>query len=432
MSIVCKFGGTSLATPENVGKALRIAQTYGDHDFHVVSAPGSRGGTDPKVTDLIRSACRARSEKRGYALLLTHVADRFRNIISGLGLELSVEGHLEVMRDAVSHGQDALAESRGECIMARIFAQALGRPFYDAADIIRFDDRGFNGLVTYDLIETVLPKHPGAIIPGYYGSTFDGRIVLFSRGGGDVTGSHIAHGIRAERCVNWTDVNGVLSADPRRVPGARTIPRMTHRELRTMAAAGAGVMHPAAVKPVFDRGIPIEIRNTFDPGGPYTLVDADTVHERGTVIAVVGSAGFTALTVSDTGVYDLDDFYARVGGVLHKHKRPGRHTSDDFDDVTYLIEGPSESLEDVTAELGNVFPTAEIDTKPAARIALVGSGMRESLGFLGRVALTLGETGVNILTVSQSAREHSITFGIPEDLLEEALRALHDVFVEQV
>jgi aspartate kinase len=374
-----------------------------------------------------------RTELHPYKKLFDEIRDRYLDIIRGLGLDMSIEGALSQLRDAIDSKRSAFAESRGEYIMALIMARLLDRPFVDAADIIKFERTGLNTQLTYDLIHERLKGLGGSVIPGYYGSMLcDKEVVLFARDGSDISGSLIARGIGADVYENWSDVPGAMTADPRIVKDAVTIPRMSHAELRELAAAGATVMHYAAVKPVMQARIPIHMRNTFDPDGAFTEVTTDAAHPTGTVISVASKRGFYALTVSDTGSYDTDDFMLKVTSILHELHVPIRHMSDGFDDVTILIDAIPESIEVVVGALREKLQDAEVIYQPAARIALIGEGMRGVPGFLGRVATALGANGVNIISPSQSATERSMIFAIAENDLEKATHALHTEFVEKL
>lgn len=430
--IVCKFGGASLATATAVRKAVAIVQADGRRRYVVPSAAGSRYQDDPKVTDIIRDCLKARSEFRPFKKEFDDIAGRYKDIVCGLGLEMSICGALDQLREAIESKRAALAESRGEYIMALIMARVLDRPFVDASELIKFERTGINFDLTYDLIHERLKDCPGAVIPGYYGSNLcDGSVRLLARDGSDISGSLVARGVGAQLYENWSNVSGALTADPRVVADARTIPRMSHYELRELAAAGATVMHYGAVKPVMQAGIPIYMRNTFDPDGPFTEVTREVRHERGTVIGVAGRRGFYALTISDTGAYDTDDFMLRVTTILHTLHVPIRNMSDGFDEVTFLIDAIPERIDEVVGALRHKLFDAEIEYLPAARVALIGQGMTGNLGFLGRAASALGENGINILCPSQSAKERSIIFGIAERDLDTAIRVLHAGFVER-
>lgn len=431
-TIVCKFGGSSLATAERIRAAADIIRSDERRRHIVVSAPGARATRDIKVTDLLRSSILNRRCGEPFIAELVAIPMRFGEIANNLGIRFDTDEASDTLREALEAERYAFVESRGEYWMARIMAEFLGREFIDAAEIVKFQHGSLHWDLTHDLIGERLKGLDGCVIGGYYGSALgnSSEIILLSRGGSDVTASLVAHGIHAELYENWTDVPGVLSADPRVVEHARTIRQLTHRELREMAAAGAGVMHPLAIKPVLQAGIPISIRNTFEPSGLRTTVDVSVSHRRGTVVSVVGSKGFHAITLSDTGAYESHEFLVRVSGVLHELRVPVRHMSDGFDDVTFLVDAAPDRTEAVQQRLAASMPDIEFEWRRAARVALIGEGMTGVPGFMGRVTTLLGQNGINIIAPSQSAKERSMVFAIPEDALELAIRALHDEFVE--
>ena len=168
--------------------------------------------------------------------------------------------------------------------------------FIDASEIIRFDGAGKLLAAETDkaIAERLLGANP-VVVPGFYGAMPDGSIKTFSRGGSDITGALLARGIRAEVYENWTDVSGVLMADPRLVQNPKTIPTLTYRELRELSYMGANVLHEEAVFPVIDVGIPVNVRNTNVPQHPGTRI----------VSAIEGStSSVTGIAGSVTGVAD--------------------------------------------------------------------------------------------------------------------------------
>ncbi|MCC6581165.1 MAG: aspartate kinase, partial [Phycisphaeraceae bacterium] len=271
---VCKFGGTSLADANQIRKSRDIVLADPQRRYVVPSAPGKRTKEDQKITDLLY-LCHAHA-KQGLPVkdVFAVVAGRYRQIVADLKLKLDIDKHLAIVEKTIAGGASAdYAASRGEYLNGLIVADLLGWPFIDAADVIHFDKHGrFLPDVTQDLMSKSLSKHERAVVPGFYGSTSDGQVKTFSRGGSDITGSIVARGASADVYENWTDVSGMLMADPRIVEQPRNIETVTYRELRELAYMGASVLHDEAIFPVRKAGIPVNIRNTNDPKHPGTMI----------------------------------------------------------------------------------------------------------------------------------------------------------------
>jgi aspartate kinase len=240
----------------------------------IVSAAGKRHKDDHKITDLLY-LCHAHIQ---YGVDCTTVYEmitsRYLQIRDELGLELDLESEfaqLKARLDKKKVTQDALV-SRGEYFSARLMAALLGFKFVDAADWIRFRlDGTVDQEASYNLLRTLAGNDP-VVIPGFYGAMPDGRIHVFSRGGSDITGSLAAAALDADVYENWTDVSGILMADPRIVDDPQAIPEVTYDELRELSYSGAQVLHEGSIFPVREKGIPLNIRNTNAPEDAGTLI----------------------------------------------------------------------------------------------------------------------------------------------------------------
>jgi aspartate kinase len=242
---VAKFGGTSVADAEQLRKVLAIVRQDAGRPFVVVSAPGKRSAQDVKITDLLYRCNAAVQNTADFEAAFSTIASRFRQIVSDLSVSVEIDAELKAVRDGILSGRgEDFTASRGEYLNGRIAAALLGSEFVDATEIIRFDSDGrLDGAATDKAIGDRLRVSRPAVIPGFYGAKPDGSIKTFSRGGSDITGALVARGVRAQVYENWTDVSGVLMADPRIVSGAKSIPALSYRELREMAYMGANVVH---------------------------------------------------------------------------------------------------------------------------------------------------------------------------------------------
>jgi aspartate kinase len=278
MTYVAKFGGTSCAQPEALRRVRTCIESYGEEPLViVVSAPGKRYPTDTKCTDLLYQWSHALSQGRKDTSteLRAELRNRFMLCVDAFALQFSIDERLDAAEVVFyEHSSVAYLASRGEAWMAELLAEWLGVPYLDAAECISIDAEGkWDGDVLH-VRTTVERAFVGSrvVVPGFYGVLPSGEIATFSRGGSDITGAIIAASLKASRYDNWTDVDGVYSADPRKDPQARLLPELTYAELDTLTLSGAQVFHSHAVSPCNSAGIPIRVRNTFNPDAQGTLI----------------------------------------------------------------------------------------------------------------------------------------------------------------
>ena len=261
--IAMKFGGSSVADAAGFRRVRRIVERQGGRVYVVLSAPGKRHPNDFKMTDLL---CRAHGGDGG-ALGEIHL--RFSKIARALGLG-DANGWLAELDASIARSA-GWAASRGEWVCARMFARYCGMPFVDAAKLIHFDAAGrLLREPTQRAIREMAARLPCAVIPGFYGRLPDGEIQTFPRGGSDITGALVAGAMGACLYENWTDVDGLMSADPRLVENTVCVPAVSYRQMRLLSAMGAQVLHPDSLLPVMRAGIPTALKNSFHPERPGT------------------------------------------------------------------------------------------------------------------------------------------------------------------
>lgn len=300
MKKVVKFGGSSLASAEQFKKVGDIIHADEARRYVVPSAPGKRFNEDTKVTDMLYG-CYGEAEKgKDFKESLYAIKERYNEIIKGLSLELSLDEEFAIIESSFKDraGKD-YAASRGEYLNGIIMANYLGYEFIDAAEVIFFNSDGtFNADYTNEILGRRLENVERAVIPGFYGSYEDGRVKTFSRGGSDITGSIVAKAVGADIYENWTDVSGVLVADPRIIHNPETITTVTYKELRELAYMGFNVLHEDAIFPVRKAGIPINIKNTNKPEDEGTMIVESTCRQpKYTITGIAGKKGFVSLSI---------------------------------------------------------------------------------------------------------------------------------------
>ncbi|MBQ9276089.1 MAG: hypothetical protein IJ226_00665 [Clostridia bacterium] len=263
--IVCKFGGTSMANAETIGLVKDILDSDAERRYIVVSAPGKRNPSDIKVTDMLISLKRDFDKGQDVSTHIEALRARFVGIATKFLVDFDLDGEFETIYSMLTAGaSEDYVKSRGEYLSAKLLSKIFDVPFVDTAELVKFDTDGVDYESTLANLAGALKTCDRAVLPGFYGSDKDGNIVTFSRGGSDISGALVAAAVNADVYENWTDVDGVYTADPRKDSSARHIDRLTYDEMYALALSGANVLHKDAVYPAERAGVPINIKNTFN------------------------------------------------------------------------------------------------------------------------------------------------------------------------
>ena len=430
--IVVKFGGTSLASAEAIRHAVNIVKNNPERRFMVVSAPGKRFKEDTKVTDLLYQVHRALREGGDYRLPLQEVKDHFSQIIEELNVSFDLDKEIDIIeKEMVQYETADYLASRGEYLNARIIARYLDWPFVDAGLLIRFRNHRLDEEVTYPLAGKVLKDMERAVIPGFYGKDEDGKITVFSRGGSDVSGAVIARSVKASLYENWTDVSGIMSADPRIVDNPRKVDWISYRELREMSYMGASVLHEEAVFPIRAAGIPIEIRNTMDPSAAGTRIVPVLPKEARahTITGIAGKKGLSDLFIEKAMMNAEVGFGARVMNIIARNGVPYEHTPTSIDSMSVIVETAAlehcrnQIISEIDRELN---PDRIMIEDGIALIAVVGEGLWQNVGFASRMFAILAEEGIHVRMIDAGFSEMNVIIGISAPQYEKAFRALYD------
>jgi aspartate kinase len=434
---VCKFGGTSVADAAQLRRVQAIVAADPARRFIITSAPGRRGPSDTKVTDLLYQCQSEVARGRSCAPSFELIAQRYRGIARELGLAFDLDAELAQVLLRIESGASAdYAASRGEYLSARLLAEQLGLPFVDACELIRFDSEGrFSAQKTHELAAKRLSELPGAVIPGFYGTDDANQIVTFTRGGSDVSGAIIARAVNASVYENWTDVSGMLMADPRVVRDPAPIDEITYRELRELAYMGATVLHDEAIFPVRQAGIPVHILNTNAPSDRGTRIVAESAlssRRVGAITGIAGRQGFTIIAVEKTLMNAEVGFACRMLGVLERHRISFEHLPSGIDTMSLVVrsEWIAPKLEAVLEEIRTRCEPDTIEVQSnVALIATVGRGMMYTPGMAGRVFGALARAQINVRMIDQGSSELNIIAGVEDADFESAVRAIYAEFV---
>jgi aspartate kinase len=430
---VVKFGGSSLADAEQFKKVAEIIKSDEKRRYVVASAPGKRCGDDIKVTDMLYECYKLVREKKSIDEAFNRIEVRYNQIISDLRLDFSLSNEFARIKMAIEHhaGRDYIA-SRGEYLNAMILANYLGYDFIDAETGIFFDEAGvLDTKKTYETLEELLSNHERAVIPGFYGCMPNGTIKTFSRGGSDITGSIIARAVNASIYENWTDVSGMLMADPRCVENPRPIDIITYRELRELSYMGATVLHEDAIFPVREVCIPINIRNTNAPEDNGTMIVPTTDEINSVVTGIAGKVGFSTISIEKDMMNSELGFGRRVLEVLEKRGVSFEHFPSGIDTMSVVVA--TEKIDDIRDEIiADIFRTVHADSvvieDGLALIAVVGRGMVKAKGTAVRVFSAISNAGINIKMIDQGSSELNIIVGVEECEYQKALNAIYKEF----
>ncbi len=433
---VVKFGGSSLADAGQIKKAAAIIKSDADRRYVVPSAPGKRFSDDIKVTDMLYACYEKASLGEDYSQDFENIKKRYNDIIAELGLELSLEEQFAQIKANLAQAGREYAASRGEYLNGIVIAAYLGYTFIDAADVIVFSDEGV--MMRHETVAKLrerLANEEHAVIPGFYGKSVSGVVRTFSRGGSDVTGSLVARAVHAAVYENWTDVSGILVADPRVVDAPIVIPVITYKELRELSYMGFSVLHEDAIFPVRTAGIPINIRNTNAPEDDGTLIipDSDASEETiRTLTGIAGKKGFCAVNMekgmmnSEVGfVRDVLNVFADLG-INVEHMPSGIDTLSIIADAESL-KGKEEQL---LSSLRKAVNPDHLELEPdIALLAVVGRGMRKTRGTAARIFAALAHGRINVKMIDQGSSELNVIIGVNENDLNQAIRCIYDAFI---
>lgn len=271
--IVSKFGGSSTASAPNLKCVARIVRASPARRCVVLSAPGVDEMHAEKVTAMLERCWDERKRPLAFENCVAAVAARYQEICAGLGISDMTRLVQQTLRRAASISLPHTL-SRGEYLCALMFSRYTGWPVIDAAEVVAFDARGqVDEAQTRRNMSRLAELRAPAVIPGFYGADPSGRVRILPRNGSDISGALIAAGMDADLFENWTDVPGLMTADPALVPEARLIPHVGYRQMRALSRAGAQVLHPACLDPVALAGIPTRLRETLHPESFGTLID---------------------------------------------------------------------------------------------------------------------------------------------------------------
>ena len=434
---VLKFGGSSLASGETFEKVKKIVEADESRAIVIVSAPGKRYSGDMKVTDLLYLVHAHIKYSANYDTLFDEIKERYRQIHKHCGLTQDIESEFEDIKSRLNKKTRVdYIVSRGEYLNAKLMAEYLGYTFIDSTNWLQFN---FNGKVdfekSYKALSDIIESNPRVVIPGFYGVTPDGNVKTFSRGGSDITGAIAAAAVNADMYENWTDVSGIMTADPRIVDNPRPIENVTFAELRELSYMGAEVLHEETVFPVRQKNIPLYIKNTNDMNARGTLImeafDDDAENKNAHFITgISGKKNYSIITIAKNRMNEEIGYVRRALEVFERFSVPIEHIPSSIDSFSVVVASSyiESSMHELISALNSALSpdSIKIDNE-ISLIAIVGRKLQANIGIAGKIFTALGENDINIKMIEQGADEINIIIGVDNANFKKTIRVLYNL-----
>lgn len=445
---VSKFGGSSLATGEQVRQVCDIITADPTRRLIVVSAPGRRHSQDIKVTDLLIAAASERLMGKIGASECAEAIERYRNIASEL--ELPAEIVKPIANDLTQRLENSTADAElymdtmkagGEDNCARLVAQVLQARGVEAhyvnpkdAGMLLSDEPGNAQVLpeAYNRLRNLSDRSGITIFPGFFGYSKAGHVVTFSRGGSDITGAILASAVRAEVYENFTDVDSVFAANPSIVSNPVPISELTYREMRELSYAGFSVFHDEALEPVYRAEVPVHIRNTNNPEATGTLIVPHCTSREIPVVGIAAMSNVCCLYVSKYLMNRQIGFGRRLLQVLEGENISFEHVPSGIDNMSVILREenlPVEKEKRVVEKIRQTLAPEDVFVERGlSLIMVVGEGMRHTVGIASRATGALAGAKVNIEMINQGSNEVSMMFGVKSTDMTAAVQALYEEF----
>jgi aspartate kinase len=448
--IVCKFGGSSVATKEKIERVKDIISRNDKRRCVVVSAPGKAPGQSVKVTDMLIAATQKALASTDYSDEVEKIKERYREIYSPLGIDSeTLESILDNLdsRFSLPHQpsekyRDAVVaigeEFNARCIAAYLVTQGINAVYVDPKEAGLIVTPEFGNAQPIEGIALKMAdlkrrcSESVVIFPGFFGVTEQGDIATFSRGGSDLSGAIVAEALDAVEYENWTDVDGIFCSNPELVDNPVQIPALTYKEMRELSYIGFNVFHEEAVRPAMRKKIPIRLRNTNNLDNEGTLIVYERMPGERDVIGIASGDGYCSFTLEKFLMNRERGFGRRLLSIFEEMELSYEHCPSGVDNISIILDQKQLKPESANA----IIRAIEDGLKPdsirtefgIALIAVVGEGLLHKVGVLAQAAGALSNAGVNIKMANQGSSEISMIFGIDASDEKRAVSALYTNF----
>lgn len=458
---VLKFGGSSVGSAEAINKVIDIATAAATKEPSIVVVSAMSGVTD----QLLLLAQSASQGNEAYKTIIQNLEQKHLDAVRALlpiqqqsatlslvkqilnELESICEG-LFMLRELSMRMQDKII-SFGEILSSKIIsatlqARGVKEQWVDSRELIRTDSKYFNAVVNKEITDTQIQayfeknKFDVYMAPGFIASDAEGNTTTLGRGGSDYTGAIYAAALQATALEIWTDVSGMMTADPRMVQNVKEIPRISYQEAMELSHFGAKIIYPPTIQPVMYQNIPVWIKNTFEPEHPGTIIENHSPADGNFIRGISSIKEICLLSLEGAGMVGIPGFSKRLFDALAKKLINviliTQSSSEHSICVGVNVQDAHQAKLVVDAEFEQEINTQKVEPlfieKDLSIIALVGEQMRNHPGVSGRMFGALGRNGINVRAIAQGSSEKNITAVIAGSDVKKAINVLHEEFFE--
>jgi len=460
-SLTMKFGGTSVGSPEALDRAANIVLEQARQWERLVVVVSAMSGVTDALTHGALTA--AAGDNRTYRALITDLRARHYEAVDALldpngertRLLAAVDGYLDEFdifcRSVYTLGEVtpramAAITSLGERISARLLAALLRQrgtrsEGLDATELIVTDDTFQDAVprmkaTQKQVAARLIPLLEQGVVPvitGFVGATEEGVTTTLGRGGSDYSAAILGACLGADEVWTWTDVDGVMTANPRIVADARVIPVLSYNEIGELAYFGAKVLHPRTIRPIVERGIPLWVKNTFNPSAPGTRIVQNTENSVGKVKSVTAIEGLSVVTVEGRGMMGVPGIAARTFAAVASQGASVLMISQASSEQSISFVLPTEAVPPVVRAVEREM-ALELERRDVDRVwsqdqvvivTTVGAGMRSTPGIAARIFGALGQADINVIAIAQGSSECGISLVVAAENAASAIQQIH-------
>ena len=461
---VLKFGGSSVGSAEAILQVVAIVSESIKKEPTIVVVSAMSGVTD----QLLMLAQSASQGNEAYKTIIQNIEQKHLDAVRALlpiqaqsatlslvkqsinELESNCEG-LFMLKELSNRMQDRIV-SFGEILSSKIIAatfasKGIHQQWVDARLLIKTNANYLNAVVDKDLTTKTIQsyfadpannKFDLYMAPGFIASDAEGNTTTIGRGGSDYTGAIFAAALKASALEIWTDVSGMMTADPRIVHNAKEIPQISYQEAMELSHFGAKVIYPPTIQPVMHQNIPVWIKNTFEPNHPGTIIKNESPADTNFIRGISSINDICLLSLEGSGMVGIPGFSKRLFEALAKKKINiiliTQSSSEHSICVGINANDAYQAKMAVDAEFEQEINTQKVEPliveKEVAIIALVGEQMKNHPGVSGKMFGVLGRNGINVRAIAQGSSEKNITAVIATTDVKKAINVLHEEFFE--
>ncbi len=461
---VLKFGGSSVGSAEAIAKVVAIVTERIKTAPTIVVVSAMSGVTD----QLLMLAQSASQGNEAYKTIIQNIEQKHLDAVRALlpiqqqsgtlsmvkqllnELESNCEG-LFMLRELSMRMQDKII-SYGEILSSKIISatfesKGIKQQWIDSRELIKTDSKYFNAVVNKELTDSTIQQYFAAkentgfevyMAPGFVASDKEGNTTTLGRGGSDYTGAIYAAALKASALEIWTDVSGMMTADPRMVSNAKEIPQISYQEAMELSHFGAKIIYPPTIQPVMYQNIPVWIKNTFEPNHPGTIIENHSPKDDNFIRGISSIKDLCLLSLEGAGMVGIPGFSKRLFDALAKKLINviliTQSSSEHSICVGVNVQDAHQAKLAVDAEFEQEINTQKVEPliieKDLSIIALVGEQMRNHPGVSGKMFGVLGRNGINVRAIAQGSSEKNITAVIASADVKKAINVLHEEFFE--